>query len=421
MSVVLRETMSICPVCGERLPARYVRRGEDVVLERECEKHGRFAAVTWRGAPDFSQWCTGWESTETPPDCPTQCGLCEGHENQTCCAILDVTQRCNLNCPICFAAAGDGKDMPLAEVLAALDDMYEKGVRFLYLSGGEPTVRDDLEQITAYAIKLGYVYIQLNTNGLRLAQEPEYAKRLCEAGVSSVFLQFDGTDDAIYRTIRGCDLLEIKKQAIRNCDAAELGVVLVPTVIPGVNDQNLGQIVRFAVEQMPAVKGIHFQPVTYTGRYIVDAELDHFTLPELLAGLETQTGGLVKSENFAPSACDAPLCGFHGEFRFHNGALVAQHIPDSGGCCCSPAPVSSNQKHVKSRWTRMKRGDYPEGSIDAFLQELNDKSFCISAMVFQDRSNLDLGRARRCSVHVYDRGRLVPFCIYHNVYKGARP
>lgn len=416
MSEILRTTHSVCPACGARLAAQYVQRGNEVYLERRCPEHGNFSVLAWRGDIDFLTWCGAWEDkTAENTACPGECGLCGGHQNRTCCAILDVTERCNLRCPFCFAASGEGQDMPQEEVFAALEDMYAKGIRFLHLAGGEPTVRDDLDQIAAYAARLGYQYIQLNTNGLRLAEEEGYAQKLCDAGVSSVFLQFDGVTDDIYRQTRGRALMDIKRQAIENCDKAELGIVLVATVVPGINDGALGSILRFALDNMPAVKGVHLQPVTYTGRYTAGKK-PRITIPEVLSGMEVQTGGLIRAEWFSPSACDSPLCGFHAEFR-RNGDLLVPLFESSGSCCADSTGVEGNQNHVKNRWTRVKRSSCKPGSLDAFLLSLNEKSFCISGMAFQDRENLDLGRLMRCSVHVYADGRLIPFCAWHNIHK----
>lgn len=413
---ILRRTYSVCQECKKRIPAQYIRYGQTVYLEKECLIHGKFSTKVWQGTLDFEKWCADWElHVQENTSCPENCGLCEEHKNKTCCAILDVTTRCNLSCRYCFANGGYGEDMPIQQVFDALEDMYEKGIRFLHLSGGEPTVRNDLEKIISYASNLGYEYLQLNTNGLRIAKEQGYAEKLADAGLSSVFLQFDGTNDEIYRSVRGMNLFKIKKQAIMNCDSAEIGVVLVPTVIPGINDDNVGSIIRFAFEHMPAVKGVHFQPVTYTGRYPQDKE-SHITIPELLCEIEKQTNGFVLKENFYPSECDAALCGFHAEFRKQGPELV--HVPGTPKKCCCSSP-SDNQRHVKNRWTRKKNKDCDPGSIDAFLQEFNNSSFCISGMAFQDLSNLDINRVMQCSVHVYNERKLIPFCVYHNYKNGV--
>lgn len=144
--------------------------------------------------------------------------------------------------------------------------MERCGKPLLQLSGGEPTMRDDLPELTRYARSLGCEHIQLNTNGIRLAQEPDYARALRDAGVSIIFLQFDALDNAAYKVLRARPLLELKKRAIAVCDALKMGVTLVPTVVRGVNDDQLGALLHFAAENVPAVRGVHLQPVSYFGR-----------------------------------------------------------------------------------------------------------------------------------------------------------
>ncbi len=409
---ILFSTASVCPVCKQRVTASYMQYKDAVKLKQFCPEHGTFVSDVWRGE-GFLEWCGDWRpEVEKQPACPTECGLCEHHQNQTCCAILDITNRCNLHCPFCFADGGEGEDMSYEEICAALDDMYAKGLRFIHISGGEPTVHPRLIDIIEYAHKKGFSYIQLNTNGLELAKDPAYAQGLSAAGLSCAFLQFDGTSDKIFMEIRGEALLERKKQAIRNCDAAELGVVLVPTIIPGINDSEIGAIIRFAYEHTPAIRGVHFQPVTYTGRFQTG---DHFTMPEMLDAIEKQTGGMIRRSQILPSACDAPLCGFHAEFQREGDTLINLTTSDSGCCCGSGgSDLIKNQFHVKNRWTRIKSGDYAEGSFMEQMKQMSDKSFCISGMLFQDLRTLDLGRTMHCSVHVYRHGKVVPFCIYHN-------
>ena len=141
----------------------------------------------------------------------------------------------------------------------------------IQLSGGEPTLRDDLPEIVALGRAMGFRFIQLNTNGLRLARDPSFVERLKEAGLASVFLQFDGTHDEIYRALRGGPLLEAKLKAIHHCEQQELGVILVPTLVPRINTNDIGTIIRFALENIRVVRGVHFQPVSYFGRYPSDS------------------------------------------------------------------------------------------------------------------------------------------------------
>ena len=195
--------------------------------------------------------------------CPFDCGLCAAHEQLPCSVLLEVTDRCNLHCAICFADSGgrQTKDPTLQDISRLLERaMRAVGPCNLQLSGGEPTLREDLPEIVEVATRVGYSFIQVNTNGLRLASDEDYGRRLRAAGLSSVFLQFDGVDDGINLTLRGRALLGEKLKAIRMCGETGLGVVLVPTLVRGVNTDSVGTIVRQALQLAPVVRGIHFQP-----------------------------------------------------------------------------------------------------------------------------------------------------------------
>lgn len=419
MGTIIRETRSVCPVCLRNLPARLVREADGrILLEKSCPEHGDYRVPVWQGRLDWESWLLG-----TPPlaadaglRCPGSCGLCPEHEIGSCCVLLEVTERCNLCCRFCFARGGEGAREPgLDELKDAIREIVRQcGSPLLQLSGGEPTLRDDLAELVRFAKEAGCSYVQLNTNGLRLAREPAYARRLAEAGLDIVFLQFDGTREEIYETLRGAPLLELKKEAIRVCGEARIGVTLVPTVVRGVNDDDLGGIVSFACARAPAVRGVHFQPVSYFGRYPgKPEEAERYTLDRLMADLGEQAG--IPLESFMPSRCDHPLCGFHASFLIEpQGALrplsSIAHSAHSRGC------EKDNREYVARHWRRAPEEPRPAGlssdgmDFDAFLYRLRHESMTLSAMAFQDAMNLNIERLHRCSLHVYDRGRIKPFC-----------
>ena len=419
MGTVIRETRSVCPVCLQNLPAALTKETDGrILLEKRCPEHGAFRVPVWQGKTGWESWLLG-----TPPlpkdkglNCPENCGICAEHEIGTCCCLLEVTERCNLRCRYCFARGGEGAREPgLDELKDAVRDIVRQcGSPLLQLSGGEPTLRDDLPELTRFAKEAGCGYVQLNTNGLRLAQEPEYAKNLADAGLDIVFLQFDGTRGDIYRTLRGRDLLETKLEAIRVCSEAHIGVTLVPTVVRGVNDDNLGEIVKLAARLAPGVRGVHFQPVSYFGRYPTAPEAgDRYTLDMLMTDIADQAG--IPTESFMPSRCDHPLCGFHASFLLESdGSLKAlssiTHSARSRGC------AQDNREYVARHWRRAPEEVPPAGSFsdemdfDTFLYRLRQQSLTLSAMAFQDAMNLNIERLHRCSLHVYDNGRIKPFC-----------
>lgn len=421
-SEVIAETWSVCPVCLKRIPAQRVRNGDKVFLRKSCSEHGSFECIIWRGFSGINKWINGSEAIFTfEPLCPDNCGLCPDHLQKTCCVILNVTGRCNLKCRYCFANPNDSaEEPPLESIRESLLKLTEKGKSLVQLSGGEPTTRKDLPEIISTAKDAGAKYVQLNSNGIRLGEDKQYVRDLAGAGLSFVFMQFDGTDDAIYEALRGKALLEIKQKAIENCAEYNLGVTLVPTLVRDINTSNIGQILRFAIAGVPAVRGVHFQPVSFFGRMpYKPGDNERITLDELLFEIEKQTEGTIKSSYLLPSGCDHPLCGFHGSFFIDHGNIISLLNSENRKSACSFNTVAAerNREFIAGRWLRphgkeeLCCGDIHD--MDYFLNHLATNSFTVTAMAFQDAGNIDFSRLRRCSLHVYDNGRFVPFCAYY--------
>lgn len=430
-------TESVCPECLTRIPAARVLDGADVYLEKTCPQHGHFRTVIWRGEPAFSTWVRPKTPshpknpfTEVDRGCPYDCGLCPEHRQLSCCVLMEVTQRCDLRCPVCFADAGNAPEADLshADIAAWYERLLAAGGSFnIQLSGGEPCVRDDLPEIIRMGRSYGFSFFQLNTNGLRLARDKAYLAELKEAGLSTVFLQFDGTHDAIYRQIRGRDLLAEKMAAIEHCGELNIGVVLVPTLIPGINTADIGNILRLALEHMPAVRGVHFQPVSYFGRYPQSpADEARITIPEIIRAIEAQTDGLIKTASFCPPGGENAFCSFHGNFvLMPDGSLtpLTRHKTDS--CCCQPVEAAQgaaqSRKFVAQHWSAPApltaaplKLELSLGEWDVFLERKRTHTFCVSGMAFQDAWTLDLDRLRDCYIHTASPdGRLVPFCAYN--------
>jgi hypothetical protein len=341
-----------------------------------------------------------------------------------------VTQRCDLACPVCFAQSGS--EATVDPAIGTIEGWYRRllaggGPFNIQLSGGEPTARDDLPEIIGLGRRLGFDFIQLNTNGLRLAQQPEYAGKLKDAGLSCVFLQFDGTTARVYEKIRGAALAEIKKAAIARCAEQQLGVILAVTLVPGINIAEIGSIINFAVENMPTVRGVHFQPVSYFGRYPAEpADADRITIPEVISAIEGQTGGRMKASDFRPPAAENAYCSFLGNFvLLADGQLKAWTKDSPAACCCQPPKAADMAKKAQSfvarRWAaartdRERSMPKADGlaSLDAFLARVDQYSLCVSGMAFQDVWNIDLERLRECFIHVVSAdSRLIPFCAYN--------
>ncbi len=422
------KTMSVCPVCLAKIPAKKVV-GEDgnVYMEKRYWEHGSFRTLIWEGDLDsYLAWAAGDSNSPVTPvrarevekGCPYDCGLCQSHERDGCCVLLELTNRCNLRCPVCFASAGEQKpkDLSLEEIGRQYDLLMARGGPFnIQLSGGEPTMRDDLDKIIALGIEKGFSFFQLNTNGLRLAQEMGYAQHLAKSGVSTVFLQFDGLEEDIYTALRGKPLTQIKLRAIQNCKEAGLPVVLVPTVAPGINDHALGDILRFALEHAPHVRGVHIQPISYFGRCGLEVPPVRLTIPGVLRRIEAQTGGLMKAADFGGGGAESPYCSFHASFLRKKDGTIKALPRRRSQCCCVKS--SDARDFVSQQWSGKAAfcdGDEDTSSLDAFLQQTVENTFTVSGMVFQDAYNLDLDRLRRCYICEVDtQNGMVPFCAYN--------
>lgn len=444
MFPVIQNTFSVCPVCLCRVEAQYVASDALVLLQKTCPEHGLFQTKVWQNADHFRRCqpaktysALAYAVKPVVSGCPYDCGLCQNHKQRSCTVLLEITQRCNMRCAVCFAHGANDFEPDLA----VIEQWYLMGLKSnpavnIQLSGGEPTLRDDLPEIIALGRKLGIGFIQLNTNGLRLAAEPGLAEKLLNAGLASVFLQFDGTHDEIYQTLRGRSLFEIKRQAIKNCAAAGLGVVLVPTLTPGVNTDDIGKILQFALEHTPAVKGVHFQPISYFGRYHKAPEnSDRITLPELTAAIETQTQGLFAAKHFSPPCCEHPLCSIHANYTILNGdKLLSLNRPK--GCVEITDACTGSAKAVCHTARKWRGGNYDRATphaprcftaadphnvdLDEFLTRGKSHSFMVSAMAFQDAWTLDLARLEGCCIHIMSpQGLLIPFCAYNLTNSGG--
>ena len=422
------KTSSVCPVCLARIPAiKTVGEDGNIYLEKKCWEHGSFKTLIWEGdLESYIGWAAGDSNAPVTPvrarkaerGCPNDCGLCQNHERDGCCVLLELTNRCNLSCPVCFASAGEQTphDLSVEEIGKQYDLLMEHGGPFnIQLSGGEPTMREDLDKIIALGKEKGFTFFQLNTNGIRLAREGGYAAHLAKAGVSTVFLQFDGLDDEIYQTLRGAALTGTKLRAIENCKAAGLPVVLVPTVAPGINDHALGDILRFALAHAPHVRGVHIQPISYFGRCGLEVPEKRLTIPAVLRRIEEQTEGLMKASDFGGGGAESPYCSFHASYlRKPDGSLKALPRRRSQ-CCCVRS--SDARDFVSQQWSGKASccdGDSDTASLDAFLQKTVENTFTVSGMVFQDAYNLDLDRLRRCYICEVDTQKgMIPFCAYN--------
>jgi len=218
--------------------------------------------------------------------------------------------------------------------------------------------------------------------------------------------------------------------ALEHCAKHGLAVVIVPTLVPGVNVHQIGEIISYGIQNAPTVRGVHFQPVSYFGRY-PDSPGDkgRLTIPEILKEIETQTQEKIKVEHFKPPGCENAYCSFHGNFVIlEDGELRAWSKHSAGEVCCKPESAevgaARTRKFVSQFWappaTTSGNGNTAVdatpslGGWDGFVERARTHAFSVSGMAFQDAWNLDVERLKDCCIHVvHADGRIIPFCAYN--------
>ncbi len=342
------KTKSLCPECLKILEAEVYEENGKVMIRKVCEEHGEFVDVYWGDAEMFkkaARFAVDGHGISTPitqnTTCPFSCGLCNNHKSHTALLNIVLTNRCDLACWYCFFYAKRAGYVyeptleQIREMVRKAKNMKPIGCNAVQLTGGEPTLRDDLIDIIRMIKEEGYDHIQLNTNGIRLAEDPDFALRVRVAGVNTVYLSFDGVDEKTNPKNHH----EVPK-VLENCRRAQLGLVLVPTVIRGVNDHQLGDIIRFAAENIDIVRGVNFQPVSLVGSMPrKEREQFRITIPDCIKAIEEQTDGEISREDFYPVPSVVPISRFvealtgqpQYELTTHFACGMATYIFNEGG------------------------------------------------------------------------------------------
>jgi len=430
--------MSICPVCLRVIPG-VVRESEaGLLMEKTCPDHGVFKTTICTDLQRYKALCAADRKVTRPlargspseHGCPDDCGLCPAHDQHTCLAILEITSRCDLGCPVCLAGSSvQGGDLQPAQVEHALKRLmeYEGGLTPIQISGGEPTLHPQLIEIVRLIRSLGGRGIELNSNGLALSGEPHLAQRLGEAGIASVYLQMDSLDPKVSKFIRGRDLVEAKVRAIENCLQAGLEVILSVTVVPGVNDQEIWDVVRFAMERR--LTGVNFQAMTLTGRYPqeVGQGEDHFTSGHFLREIQRQSNGALREGDLTPIPCPDPRCGLISYALIHEGELLPLNrlLERSSlvDCLADLKDWPQTLRHLRPQPCGPCCGTREDRNLELLSDAmLGSDFFSIGFHAMMDPYCLDLDRVKRCCVHeLTPEGKLIPFCLYNTKYRHTQP
>jgi len=399
-------------------------------MEKTCPEHGKYKVLTWSSAGSYKEWHSQSVHAEKNErfskrgkGCPYDCGLCREHEGGTCTAVLEITYRCNMECEVCFA---DTKKARYEPSLAEVREMYQTAYRnggdcSIQLSGGEPTVRDDLDEILRMGKEMKFSHIQVNTNGIKIAQDVTYLQKLKDAGADLIYLQFDSLQEETYQIIRKRNMLAIKLKAVENCEKVGIGVMLVPVLVKGLNEHEVGDIINYAKSHMPVVKGVHFQPISYFGRYPnEEGKLlwDRMNLYDVIKCLTTQTGGEMEEKDFVPRKRYDSHCAFSALFFLQeDGKLKAITLDQQNkGISEKTDFARKTNAFTNKHWKMQETSEIKQSAttMKKLIDRLKNYTLSVSGMGFQDAYNIDIGRLRGCCVHIvtYD-GKVVPLCAFH--------
>ena len=477
----MKLTKSVCPECKKVITASIFEVSGEMLMEKYCPEHGNFRDVYWSDVKLYKKFekysytgagVSNFHSS-TSENCPLDCGICQYHETGTLIANIDITNICNLECPICFANAKikgvicEPSFEAIRKMMEALRGQKPIPCCAIQFSGGEPTIRDDLPQIIELAKEMGFSQIQLATNGVRLAKSTEYCRRLKDTGLNTIYLSFDGVTPEPYIENMGFNALPVKKKAIENCrNFGPDSFVLVPTLEKGVNDSQVGDIIRFAAENLDIIKGVNFQPIAFTGRVNQSQrEKKRITIPDVLKLVEEQTNSEISRNAWYPVSSVVPISRFLSamkkipipEFTVHQhcGAAtyvffeegrfipitsfvdveslleftekITQEINGGGNRVLTLAKVIrqvpgyiDEKKGPKSINVVRMILDFLKTSNKENLARFHRNTLFLGIMHFQDLYNMDLERVKKCGVHYATLdGRIVPFCTYNTFHRDS--
>src|SRR5579871_4022476 len=308
--------ISICSACYRKVEAKTVFQDGNVYLLKRCPQHGSEKVLI---ADDIDYYRRSREVFIKPPEmpqvyntpvkwgCPYDCGLCTDHEQHSCLTLVEICDYCNLRCPVCYASSGPERQQfrDLKQVEKMLDAVVrnEGHPDVVQLSGGEPTVHPNFFEIVEMAKARPIRHLMVNTNGVRIAQEEDFVKRLAEVKDDfEVYLQFDSFEREPLMQLRGADLRRVREEALERLNRYNISTNLVVTLKKGLNDHEIGKTIDYALQQ-PCVRGVTLQPVQDAGRADnFEPATDRHTLTEVRRKILEQTT-VFRPQDVIPVPC----------------------------------------------------------------------------------------------------------------------
>ena len=448
--VFLGQTTSLCEACLKLVPAKIIQEGEAVYYLKRCGAHGvqktlvSTEASYWKRCRDFLKPGDVPLKFHTRIDqgCPYDCGLCPDHEQHSCLALIEVNEHCNLTCPTCFASSSPALSgqSSLAEIERMLDLLVESEGQpdLLQISGGEPTLHPQILDIIAAARARPIRHVMLNTNGIRIANDPDFVAALAEnKRAFEVYLQFDALSEQALRTIRGADLRRVRERALDALDAAGISTTLVCAVRKGVNDAEIGDVLRYA-EQRPCVRGVNFQPVQDAGRNDgFDPRRDRIVLSEIRRAIIDQWR-VFGEDDMIPLPCNPDAISIGYGMRAGDRIQPLTHLfPQDVLVQAAPNSVTfEGRPEMRQLLIELLSLSCAGQQSANVLHEVlcclplveapasigYDRVFRVTVVSFLDRFNFCLAGVKRSCIHfVTDDGRIIPFDTYNMFHRPGLP
>jgi uncharacterized radical SAM superfamily Fe-S cluster-containing enzyme len=440
--------VSICTTCFRRVDAKIVFEDGNVYMLKRCPEHG-FERVLIADDIDYYRRCR--EVFIKPPEmpdhyntpikygCPYDCGLCPDHEQHSCLSLIEICDACNLDCPICYAQSGTHRTTyrSLAHVESMLDAVVSNEIEpdIVQISGGEPTLHPDFFAILDAAKRRPIKHLMVNTNGLRIAQDDAFAERLATYMPEfELYLQFDSLRRAPLLQLRGADLRSIREKALEKLNRLGISTTLVVTVARGVNDDELGAIVDFALQQ-PCVRGVTFQPVQQAGRLQnYDPAVHRLTLTEVRWKILSQTN-VFQHADLIPVPCHpdslamAYAMKLDGRIVPLTGMIEPDVLINGGGNTIVYEKDDAIRNHIFKLFST---NHSPAGQASTLRELLcclpqvlaprnlgYQNLFRVLIVQFIDAQSFDLRSIKKTCVHIAhpDGKRLIPFDTYNMFYR----
>ena len=441
--------VSLCASCLRRVEAKLVIQDNQVWMYKWCPAHGQAKVLI---ATDAAYWRAGREVYIKPPEmplrfntpmafgCPYDCGLCPDHMQHSCLSIVEITDHCNLRCPVCYADSGPHR--PGYRSLAAVEAMFDAIVAnegepdVVQISGGEPTLHPELFAILDAARRRPIRHLMLNTNGIRIANEAGFAERLNEyAPGFEVYLQWDSLQPRALEALRGVDLASQRLRALENLNRVGLSTTLVMTVARGINEDEIGSVIEFAARQ-PCVRGVTLQPVQHAGRTEdYDPGSQRLTLTEVRQRILDQTP-LFAPADIIPVPCNPDALAMAYAIRDGDVLRPLTHLvpPEVLLAGDRNTIVFERDPALKAQVFRLFATNHgPEGQARELRDLLcclpqvqggglrYDQVFRVLIMQFIDAWNFDLRAMKKSCVHIAQPdGRLIPFEAFNLLYRDGQ-